>query len=232
MFSHVHQTIIDPDNPLDLSMAQREYLAECYRLQFPEDRDVQTNELAERLEVSPPAVVKMLRRLVCDGYLTREPYRGVKLTPKGASEALKAIRRHRLLEAFLVTVMRFGWEEVHIHAHALEGSINEQFEDRMDELAGYPKRCPHGDPIPTKDGKMPILADFSLQNLAVEQSATISRIRCKDAEKLVYLREKGLLPGRPIKVLGRAPFNGPVRIRTGQDELLLGAELASDVWVE
>lgn len=232
MFSHVHQSIIDPENPPDLTLSQREYLAECYRLQYPEDRDVQTNELAERLSVSPPAVVKMLRRLVCDGYLSREPYKGVRLTDKGRQEALMGIRRHRLLEAFLVRVMEFGWEEVHTHAHALEGVINKDFEDRMDKLAGYPKRCPHGDPIPNKQGEIETLQDFSLQALAVGSQAQISRIRTKESEKLVYLRTKQLLPGNKVTVLGRGPFNGPVRIRVGKEEMLLGAELASDIWVE
>src|SRR3970040_3172251 len=111
----------------------QEYLGEIYRLQrSPEG--VTPSALADRLEVSPPAVVRMLRRLDEAGLLTHIPYQGVKLSPQGEREALRSIRRHRLLEAFLVQVMGFGWDEVHTHAHGLDSAINDEVEDRMDDL--------------------------------------------------------------------------------------------------
>jgi DtxR family Mn-dependent transcriptional regulator len=222
----------EPDSPETITHARREYLAEIYRLQTASEEPVTTTALAERLEVSPPAVVRMMRRLAHEGYLRRQPYKGVSLTPEGEREALKSIRRHRLLEAFLVIVMRFGWDEVHEHAHGLEGVINDQFEDRMDELAGYPKRCPHGDPIPTKDGKMPELPDASLSEFAVGTRGVIRRIRNHTPEKLRYLAEHRLMPGAAITLLGRAPFNGPVRLKTPLGELVLGAEMARDILIE
>jgi DtxR family Mn-dependent transcriptional regulator len=222
----------EPDSPETITHARREYLAEIYRLQTASEEPVTTTALAERLEVSPPAVVRMMRRLAHEGYLRRQPYKGVSLTPEGEREALKSIRRHRLLEAFLVIVMRFGWDEVHEHAHGLEGVINDQFEDRMDELAGYPKRCPHGDPIPTKDGQMPELPDASLSEFAVGTRGVIRRIRNHTPEKLRYLAEHRLMPGAAITLLGRAPFNGPVRLKTPLGELVLGAEMARDILIE
>jgi len=221
-----------PDSPETITHARREYLAEIYRLQTTSEEPVTTTALAERLEVSPPAVVRMMRRLAREGYLRRQPYKGVSLTPEGEREALKSIRRHRLLEAFLVTVMKFGWDEVHEHAHGLEGVINDPFEDRMDELAGYPKRCPHGDPIPTKDGKMPELPDASLSEFEVGTRGVIRRIRNHTPEKLRYLAEHNLMPGASITLLGRAPFNGPVRLKTPAGEQVLGTEMARDIFVE
>ncbi len=215
-----------------ITHARREYLAEIYRLQQSTDEPVTTTALAERLDVSPPAVVRMMRRLAHEGYLRRQPYKGVSLTPDGEREALKSIRRHRLLEAFLVTVMRFGWDEVHEHAHGLEGVINDQFEDRMDELAGFPKRCPHGDPIPTKDGRMPKLNEASLSEFEVGAQAVISRIRNHTPDKLRYLAEHTLTPGTPITLLGRAPFNGPVRVKTPSGEHVLGSEMAGNIYIE
>lgn len=215
-----------------ITHARREYLAEIYRLQQSTDEPVTTTALAERLEVSPPAVVRMMRRLAQEGYLRRQPYKGVSLTPDGEREALKSIRRHRLLEAFLVIVMKFGWDEVHEHAHGLEGVINDQFEDRMDELAGFPKRCPHGDPIPTKDGRMPKPNEASLSEFEVGTQAVISRIRNHTPDKLRYLAEHQLMPGATITLLGRAPFNGPVRVKTPSGEHVLGSEMAGNIYIE
>lgn len=215
-----------------ITHARREYLAEIYRLQTSTEEAITTTALALRLDVTPPAVVRMMRRLAHEGFLKRQPYKGVRLTPEGEREALKSIRRHRLLEAFLVIVMRFGWDEVHTHAHALEAAINDQFEDRMDELAGYPKRCPHGDPIPGKDGVMPILNDESLLQFPIGTKAVISRIRNHTPEKLRYFADLKLFPGATITLLGRAPFNGPVRIKNGTSEHVLGAELAGQIFIE
>lgn len=214
----------------------REYLGEIYRLQrTPEG--VTTSALADRLGVSPPAVVRMLRRLDEAGLLKHEPYQPVKLTRAGELEALRSIRRHRLLEAFLVKVMGFGWDEVHDHAHSLEKVIDDRFEDRMDIVSGHPTRCPHGDPIPTRDGVMPEVNDRPLLDMAVGVRAVVSRVKTHEPEKLRYLAELALIPGAPVKVMGRAPFNGPVRVAVGgtlreTQEQVLGAELAKSILVE
>jgi DtxR family Mn-dependent transcriptional regulator len=110
--------------------------------------------------------------------------------------------------------------------------INDQFEDRMDELAGFPKRCPHGDPIPTKDGRMPKLNEASLSEFEVGAQAVISRIRNHTPDKLRYLAEHQIMPGTPITLLGRAPFNGPVRVKTPSGEQVLGSEMAGNIYIE
>ncbi len=220
------------DGVESITHARREYLAEIFRLQSTSKEPVTTTALAMVLEVSPPAVVRMVRRLAIEGYLRRQPYRGFQLTPEGEREALKSIRRHRLLEAFLVTVMKFGWDEVHDHAHGLEGVINDQFEDRMDELAGFPVRCPHGDVIPSKEGRMPAIHDVSLSTVPLGTDSVIRRIRNHTPEKLRYLAEHKLVPGTRITLINRAPFNGPVRIKAPQGEQVLGSEMANDLFVE
>jgi DtxR family Mn-dependent transcriptional regulator len=222
----------DDDLADAMTHARREYLAEIYRLQSSAAEPVTTTALAMRLEVSPPAVVRMMRRLAKEGYLRRQPYKGVRLTAEGEREALKSIRRHRLLEAFLVTVMKFRWDEVHEHAHGMEAVINDQFEDRMDELAGYPVRCPHGDPIPTRNGQIPPVHDVSLADVSLGTAGTIRRIRNHTPEKLRYLAEHRLVPGTPVTLLNRAPFNGPVRLKTPGGELVLGVQMAQDLFIE
>ncbi|MFQ5409601.1 MAG: metal-dependent transcriptional regulator [Anaerolineales bacterium] len=220
-----------------LTPIQREYLADIYRLQYPDyspsTDPVSTNAIAAQLEVSAPAATKMIRRLEQAGFVRHERYHGVRLTDSGERAALISIRSHRLLEAFLVSVMRFDWEEVHEYAHRLEPAIDARFEARMDELAGYPRRCPHGDPIPSPEGKMPIVNDVAIMDCAIGTTGTMRRIRNHTPEKLRYLGELGLLPGARIRLLGKAPFNGPVRILTMKgEEHVLGVELARDLLIE
>ncbi len=219
-----------PDAPaVTVSATMREYLAEIYRLQGGAD-GATTSALAERLEVSPSAVVRMLRRLDETGLLKHTPYHGVELSPEGTREALRGIRRHRLLEVFLVKVMRFGWDEVHTEAHGLDAGMTDAFEDRMDQLCDFPTHCPHGDPIPTRDGKITPVDDAPLLEAAVGQLATVSRVKSDEPAKLRYLAELGLVPGAPIDVLGRAPFNGPMRLKVGAGrdarEHVIGSEVA------
>jgi DtxR family transcriptional regulator, Mn-dependent transcriptional regulator len=224
---------------LKISPIMKEYLGEIYRLErSPDGGGVTTSALAERLEVSPPAVVRMLRRLDEAGLLTHIPYQSVKLTPDGEREALRSIRRHRLLEAFLVKVMGFGWDEVHEQSHKLQLAITDAFEDRMDAVSGFPTHCPHGDPIPTKDGRIAEVNDQPLLDAPVGAQGILRRVKTDDGEKLRYLAKLGLIPGTLICILNRAPFNGPLRIkvqdpqqRTNQEHVI-GTELAQALRVE
>ena len=230
MLSRVYQKV-DLGKPVKISPMQREYLGEIYRLErSPEG--VTNSALAERLEVSSSAVARMLRRLDQLGFLTHVPYQGIKLSPAGEREALRSIRRHRLLEVFLVQVMGFGWDEVHEESHGLQLTISDAFEDRMDALAGHPTHCPHGDPIPTKDGRMAATHDAPLLELTVGAGAVLRRVKTDDGEKLRYLAELGLVPGVALRVLGRAPFNGPLRIHANGHEHVIGTELAKSLRVE
>lgn len=218
-----------PAEAESVTHTQRDYLAEVYRLAAAEEGPVTTTALAERLEVSPPAVVRMMQRLAKDGYLRRVPYKGVVLTQTGELEALRAIRRHRLLEAFLVNVMGYGWDEAHAPADHLQPAIDEGFEDRMERVAGYPKYCPHGEPIPTRDGRIEVIADRPLAEAEPGQQLIVRRVKTHDPEKLRYLAHLGLVPGAPVQVLNRAPFNGPLRLRLGRTETVIGHELAREV---
>lgn len=216
---------------MKISPIMQECLGEIYRLERGPN-GVTTSALAERLEVSPPAVVRMLRRLDEAGLLTHIPYQGVKLSPRGEQEALRSIRRHRLLEVFLVKVMGFGWDEVHEQAHGLQLTITDAFEDRMDAVSGFPAHCPHGDPIPTKDGHIAEVNDQPLLDAPVGAAGILRRVKTDDGEKLRYLAKLGLVPGTPIRLLHRAPFNGPLRLKVNDQEHVIGTELAQALRVE
>lgn len=215
---------------MEPSAAMREYLAEIYRLQ-EDSPTVSTTSLAERLNVSPPAVPRMLRRLQSVGYVKHVPYQGVELTQLGREEALREIRRHRILEVFLVDIMGFAWDEVHEHADGLGAGLNDKLTERMAEMTGYPERCPHGEPIPDRSGQLPEVNDVGIVNLGVGHTGAVSRVRTHEPEKLQYIASLGLMPGTQFEILGRAPFNGPMRLRVGREEVVIGYELMKSLWV-
>ncbi|MBZ0283795.1 MAG: metal-dependent transcriptional regulator [Anaerolineae bacterium] len=213
---------------MSASPAMQEYLAEAYRLAYYQNGDpfISTSALAEVLHVSAPAVTRMVQRLKAAGYLEHEPYRGISLTPKGEREALLSIRRHRLVERFLVDVMNFGWHEVHDDADELGAVVSDVIVTRMEKLAGYPRRCPHGEPIPTAEGRMPKVVDNPLPNMPPGQEYVISRVATHAADKLEYLGTLGLKPGAHLMLVERAPFNGPLQLLVNGQVQVIGHELA------
>lgn len=214
-----------------ITPAMRRYAAEIYRLQ--ETREyVGLAELAGEVGTSSQAVARLVARLRQRGLLVHEPYRGVRLTPAGEAVALPAIRRHRITEAFLVRVLNFSWDEVHAITDRFEQGVDEAIEVRLFEAAGRPQRCPHGEPIPTRDGRMPALADASLVEMPAGETYRLSRVRVHEPEKLRYLGELGLYPGTAFALVSQGPFKGPLRIRERSQEIILGHELAAGLFVE
>ncbi len=208
--------------------SMQEYLAEAYRIACyqPETPFVSTSALADELNVSAPAVTRMVQRLKQAGFLEHQPYRGIRLTAAGEREALANIRRHRLVERFLVDVMGFGWHEVHDDADDLGLAVSDMLVDKMDEMSGYPKRCPHGEPIPSADGLMPAVIDYPLSEVEVNRDYVISRVHTHDAHKLRYFTELRIEPGKQFRLVMRAPFKGPLQLLVDGQTHFLGQELA------
>lgn len=213
--------------------SMQEYLAEAYRIACyqPESPFVSTSALADELNVSAPAVTRMVQRLKHAGFLNHEPYRGIRLTEAGEREALANIRRHRLVERFLVDVMGFGWHEVHDDADDLGLVVSDILVDKMDEMSGYPKRCPHGEPIPSADGAMPIVIDYPLSQVEVNRDYVVSRVHTHDAHKLRYFSELQIEPGKRFRLVMRAPFKGPLQLLVDGQTHFLGHELAGTLRV-
>lgn len=217
---------------MPVSPAMQEYLAEAYRLAHYQTHSlyVSTSALADVMHVSAPAVTRMVQRLKEAGYLEHEPYHGIKLTPAGEREALLSIRRHRLVERFLVDVMQFGWHEVHDAADELGATVGDRVVQRMEAMAGYPRRCPHGEPIPNEAGIMPNVVDYPLTE-AQPGELVISRVNSHDENKLKYLDSLLLKPGISFELVERAPFKGPLQLRVGDTLHYMGYELAGSVRV-
>ena len=209
----------------------RRYAAEIFRLQ-QDFQYVALSDLAESAHASLQAASRLVGRMREMKYIEHEPYRGVRLTKKGETIAMPALRRHRLVEVFLVKVMNYGWDEAHDLSDRFELGINEHLEDRIDEITGHPSRCPHGEPIPSKEGVMPVLVDVPLVDVPSGSDCVISRVRTHDGDKLKYIAELGLMPGIPFHLLSCAPFNGPLRLQMKPHDHMIGYELATSLWVE
>ncbi|MCH8093240.1 MAG: metal-dependent transcriptional regulator [Chloroflexi bacterium] len=218
-------------NPTQVSSSMAHYLGVLYRLGGDQGYVI-SSAVAADAEVSAPAAARMFRRLEERGLVDREPYKGVRLTAEGEREALREIRTHRLSEAFLVRVMGYGWHEAHDLADGLAEIGDDDFADRMEEKAGFPTRCPHGEPIPTREGKIARLKDRPLTELENRDQGVISRVRIRDPERLQYLASEGLVPETHFRVVAKAPFGGPIRLGLSRREVVLGAEIAGRLYVE
>ena len=212
-----------------------DYLAAIYKLS-DQDGKVTTSALAERMHVSPAATSSMLKRLEETGFIDRSTVDGIILTQQGLLAAMQLIRRHRLLEVYLIEVMGYTWDQVDVEAHGLQHAISSYFEERMDALCNYPTHCPHGDPIPRKDGTMPAEPLLSVVELQPGQQGKLRRVGSTDARVLRYLTQLDLMPGCTIKLVDRAPFSGPVTLEVSQNghpssTKILGNELAEQLFV-
>jgi DtxR family Mn-dependent transcriptional regulator len=216
---------------MTVSPAMQRYAAEIYRLQ-QDNEQVSLSLLSSHVEASAQAISTMVKRLNTSGYLIHEPYRGVRLTKDGERIAMPSLRRHRLTEVFLVKVMNYDWASAHELSDVFEKGINDELEDRMFELAGQPTRCPHGEPIPSKEGVMPVVKDEPLSNVPSGSDCVVSRVRTHDMEKLRYIAEVGLTPGTPFHLLSCAPFKGPLRLEMKPHDHIIGYELSQSIWVE
>lgn len=194
--------------------------------------------LAERLNVASPSVSAMIKRLSKEKppLVDYESHRGVTLTPQGKRLALETIRRHRLLEAFLCTALGFRWDEVHEEAERLEHHISKRLESRIAEYLGNPKYDPHGDPIPSSEGRIAEVKYTPLSHLTVGQSARILRVTHERPDLLRYLASLGLEPDAIVTITEKQPFDGPIFVRVGDDPGAepqgIGAYVADMVLVE
>jgi DtxR family Mn-dependent transcriptional regulator len=202
------------------------YAKAIYQLQSQAEGSVGTGAVAERVGVTPASASAMLRRLADEGLLELTPYHGVRLTKRGEQVALEVIRHHRLIELFLAEVLGMPWDRVHDEAEVLEHHISEELEERIASALGDPSRDPHGDPIPSRDLAIADDDTAPLVELEVGASGVFERVSDRDPEMLRYLDSRGIRPGVRVRVAGREPFDGPIRVEVEGTEHALGAPLA------
>ena len=194
---------------------------------------VPMGQVAAALGVAPGTATAMVKALAEAGLVQYEPYSGVRLTAAGEKLARRVLRRHRLIELFLVQVMGLKWDEVHDEAEQLEHVVSDRLVERMDEMLGRPEADPHGDPIPDAEGAIRDRELFSLLDCPLHRPVTITRVSDQDASFLRFIEHSNLKPGQSIEVEARDAMSDSVRVR-GADEqrLTIGTRAASKLLVE
>jgi DtxR family Mn-dependent transcriptional regulator len=217
-----------------LSRSVEDYLKAVYQLTEREP-DAATSDIAERLGVAPASVTGMIKRMAESGLLEHEPYRGARLTAQGRQAALAVVRRHRIIEAYLINKLGYDWASVHDEAERLEHAASDELIERMAFALGGPRYDPHGAPIPTRDGVIEQPAYLRLADVDEGARVTLRLVGDDDSERLRYLKGIGLMPMVEMQVLDKQPFGGPITVRVGTTDTrdrVIGPELASSLFVE
>jgi DtxR family Mn-dependent transcriptional regulator len=209
------------------SEAVEDYAKAIYALQSRAGGEpVSTNDLADRLGVTPASASAMVKKLGELGLVDHLPYRGTSLTSSGQRLALEVLRHHRLLELYLAEHLGVPWDRVHEEAEALEHVLSEYLEGRIAAKLGDPKVDPHGDPIPSASLSIDEGDTRSLADLAAGDRGRFIRVSDSDPEMLRYLHDRGIGIGDELEVLDVQPFEGPMTVRFGDDLHTLGGGLA------
>lgn len=221
------------DLPSALTPVTQDYLKVVWGAQEWSDEPVTTKLLAERMGVGASTVSETVRRLSAQGLLDHARYGAITLTDLGRSHALAMVRRHRLLETYLVSELGYAWDEVHDEAEVLEHAVSGLLMERIDARLGHPTRDPHGDPIPAADGTMIRPAAVPLSTLGVGAGGAVARISDADPDVLRYLRELDLGLDAVVHVRERREYAGTMAVeRLPQgDRVQLGMRAADHVWV-
>jgi DtxR family transcriptional regulator, Mn-dependent transcriptional regulator len=213
------------------SEAVQDYVKQIYLLQTRSGKAT-TNELADRMAVSPAAATAMVKKLAEMGLVEHRRYHGAMLTGAGERVAVEVLRHHRLLELYLTQALGLPWDSVHIEAERLEHVLSEELEAALDRALGFPDTDPHGDPIPGPDLTLPADTHQSLVELEPWQAATVRRVPDGDPALLRYLASLGLVPAAQVRMVEKAPFAGPVTLEVEGIHRSLGVAVAEMIRVE
>jgi DtxR family transcriptional regulator, Mn-dependent transcriptional regulator len=219
------------DNSTTPSKSVEDFLKAVYVLQQSMKR-VSTNALADVLKVKAPSVTDMARRMEDAGLVHYEKYHGVLLTDTGTAIALKVIRRHRLIELYLVTELGYELHEVHDEAEDLEHAVSDRFVEALATKLGNPQIDPHGDPIPSAEGVIASRELVSLDRVPLHTPAHVARLQATSTDMLQYMLDRDFRLNEQIEVLERDPFEGPITVQIGGKQRMIGHNVASCILVD
>jgi DtxR family transcriptional regulator, Mn-dependent transcriptional regulator len=204
-----------------------EYIEALYRLGAME-KPVATGELAESLRVAAPSVTTMLKRLVRDGLVAHESYKGITLTDAGKAMSVSMVRRHRISERLLTDMIGLPWDKVHDLACKLEHVIEGELEDNVYAALGKPETCPHGHPVDASDTGSKV----RLFDLAAGDSARVTKVAEDSPEFLQFLSQMGISPGVQLTVIDRPPFGDVLSVDCQDGRHTIGKDVSEKIWVE
>jgi DtxR family Mn-dependent transcriptional regulator len=214
------------------NISKEDYLSAIYKYQ-DEHGKIKPNIIAEKLGISNAAVTDMLRKLSREKYVNYEKYKSITLTEKGKAYARNMVRRHRIWEVFLNQVVGMPWDKVHDEAHRLEHSSSDELINRMEEMLEFPEYDPHGDPIPSKEGRVPKLKkNIPLTLLKEGEKGKVIRVNDFDESFLVYIAEIGINLNELIEMKAVRSFDRSMLIRVGRKDWNISRKLAENVFVE
>lgn len=213
------------------SPAFDDYLKTVYSHTEWQDAPITPSQLAAALGIAPSSVTEMVKKLAAAGLVSHQPYGAVRLTDAGRERALQMVRRHRLIETWLVQEFGYAWHEVHEEAEVLEHAVSDRLLERIAESLGNPTRDPHGDPIPSSDGSVALPDAFVLTGAAGGEKGRVARISDRDPELLRWLEGHGVRLDAELEVVERQPFGGSLTVRVAGAEVDLGDEAAASIWL-
>lgn len=214
------------------SGAAEDYLKAVYKLQPPTGGTVSTSALADELGRSAAAVTNMVKSLAEKGHVEHVPYHGVRLTRRGEQSALRILRRHRVIELYLIEKLGYRWDNVHEEAERMEHASSDELVDRMAAALGDPDFDPHGAPIPTAEGEMADREGVALSELDSGARVVVREVEDDDSERLRYLASMGLYPGTELTVESEEPLDGPITVQVGGESHVVDQKLARSIVVE
>jgi DtxR family Mn-dependent transcriptional regulator len=217
------------------SSSIEDYVKVIYGFTEWQDKPITSSQLAQRLGVANSSVSEMVRKLKDQGLVDHKPYSAITLTPAGIRLALSMVRRHRLIETYLVQELGYSWDEVHDEAELLEHAVSDTFIERMAAKLGDPQRDPHGDPIPTADGAVLMPEAHLLGELDPGHTGRITRISDENPDLLRYLAAENIDLDADVEVMGRKPFGGALVVRINNAgrtrDYDLADEITAALWV-
>ncbi len=212
-----------PMYPAQVSITTENYLKQIFvASEGTTEELVSLGELATSLNVTPGTVTTMMKSLAGAGLVVYRPRAGVMLTKAGREAAIAVVRRHRIVELFLVEILGLDWSDVHAEAEDLEHAISDRLLGRIDELLGHPTTDPHGDPIPGPDGSMSEMSGILLSEVNAPAEVTVTRVDHQDASFLVFLKAAGLMPGSRATLVSRAEVTDTLVVETETGQHTIG----------
>ncbi len=220
-----------PHATLALSRSRQDYLKALFALGDGNAR-VTTSQVSQRLGVSAPSVTKMLTRLAAEGLVLHSPRAGARLTASGRREAIALIRRHRILETFMVRVLGLDWADVHDDAEVLEHHVSDRVLEALDRISGHPTEDPHGHAIPDRQGRIPHRDLRPLVDVPTGERVTVREIRDRDGRRLGRWKQAGLVPGARLRVKAVRPLDDVIELEIDGRALVTGRAALEGVMVD